>query len=251
MRPRRPVSDLARAGLDTVAVRVAGAPDGAGAAAALRRPGGGPLGQPFGAAEPHDLRGRGGGDRRGGRGRARRRALPGGAGVDGGRRARRRRCGCCGPGAITRDEIERVAGRFAPDAAADAARSPGRLAAHYAPEAPLRLDAGAPEPGEAYLAFGARPPGELVWNLSPRGDLREAAANLFAYLRAADRARPRAIAVAPIPADGPRRSDQRPAAPRAAGSRPLHGRGPRAARLSAGSSRYRPRRRGIRRPARR
>jgi L-threonylcarbamoyladenylate synthase len=41
-----------------------------------------------------------------------------------------------------------------------------------------------------------------VWNLSPTGDLREAAARLFAALRAADRAHPSAIAVAPIPAEG-------------------------------------------------
>ena len=69
-------------------------------------------------------------------------------------------------------------------------------------EAPLRLDAMAPLPGEAYLAFGPAPPGAGVWNLSPSGDLREAAANLFAHLRAADRSGMAAIAVAPIPEDG-------------------------------------------------
>lgn len=105
------------------------------------------------------------------------------------------------PGSVTRREIEAIVGPLA-EAEADARRSPGRLAAHYAPDAPLRLEAKGPEEGEAYLAFGQAMSGPGVFNLSPAGDLREAAANLFAYLRAADRLRPKAIAVAPIPADG-------------------------------------------------
>jgi L-threonylcarbamoyladenylate synthase len=56
--------------------------------------------------------------------------------------------------------------------------------------------------GEAWLAFGPAPEGPKVWNLSPSGDLREAAANLFAYLRRADQAGCAGIAVAPIPQDG-------------------------------------------------
>ncbi|HEX7947289.1 MAG TPA: Sua5 family C-terminal domain-containing protein, partial [Phenylobacterium sp.] len=103
------------------------------------------------------------------------------------------------PGAVTRAEIEAVIGRLA-EAEADAKRSPGRLTRHYAPNAPMRLDVEAPGAGEAWLSFG--PAGTGPWNLSPSGDLREAAANLFAYLRAADRASPTAIAVAPIPSDG-------------------------------------------------
>jgi len=106
------------------------------------------------------------------------------------------------PGAVTREQIEAVIGPLA-EAEADAKRSPGRMARHYAPQAPVRLDAAAPEPDEAYLAFGpGAPEGPRVFNLSPRGDLAEAAANLFAYLRAADRTAPRAIAVAPIPKAG-------------------------------------------------
>ena len=66
----------------------------------------------------------------------------------------------------------------------------------------MRLEATGPEPGEAYLAFGPHAPGPAIWNLSPRSDLAEAAANLFAHLRAADRTAPRAIAVAPIPDQG-------------------------------------------------
>ena len=105
------------------------------------------------------------------------------------------------PGAVTRAEIERLIGPLA-EAEAEAARSPGRLARHYAPAAPLRLEAHAPRPGEAYLAFGPTPPGPSIINLSPAGDLREAAARLFSALRAADALGPAAIAVAPIPEAG-------------------------------------------------
>ena len=88
------------------------------------------------------------------------------------------------------------------EADADARRSPGRLARHYAPQAPLRLEVEIPAPGEAYLAFGPAPAGDRVWNLSPARDLREAAANLFACMREADRSSPAGIAVAPIPHEG-------------------------------------------------
>jgi L-threonylcarbamoyladenylate synthase len=103
------------------------------------------------------------------------------------------------PGAVTRAEIEAVVGPLA-EAEADAMRSPGRLTRHYAPNAPIRLEAPSPRRGEAWLSFG--PEGRGRWNLSPSGDLAEAAANLFAYLRAADRTEPVAIAVAPIPDEG-------------------------------------------------
>jgi L-threonylcarbamoyladenylate synthase len=105
------------------------------------------------------------------------------------------------PGGVPRERLEAVAGSLL-EAEADARRSPGRLVRHYAPDTPLRLDAGEPLPGEAYLAFGRAPEGAEVWNLSPAGDLREAAANLFACLRAADRSGMAAIAVAPIPEGG-------------------------------------------------
>jgi L-threonylcarbamoyladenylate synthase len=105
------------------------------------------------------------------------------------------------PGAVTRAELEALVGPVA-DADADARRTPGRLSLHYAPNAPVRLNALGPESGEAFLAFGPAPSGDQVFNLSPAGDLREAAANLFAMLRAADRTGPTAIAVAPIPVHG-------------------------------------------------
>jgi L-threonylcarbamoyladenylate synthase len=105
------------------------------------------------------------------------------------------------PGAIVRGEIELLIGPLS-DGDADARRSPGRLSRHYAPTLPLRLEALTPLRREAYLAFGDAPSRDHVWNLSPRGDLAEAAANLFAYLRAADRSGASGIAVAPIPDEG-------------------------------------------------
>uniref|UniRef100_UPI0025D90B82 Sua5 family C-terminal domain-containing protein n=1 Tax=Brevundimonas sp. TaxID=1871086 RepID=UPI0025D90B82 len=101
------------------------------------------------------------------------------------------------PGSVTRKEIEAVVGPL--DRAGEGHRSPGRMALHYAPDAPVRLNANGPRTGEAYLAFGE---GQGPFNLSPTGDLREAAANLFRMLREADRTRPTGIAVAPIPAEG-------------------------------------------------
>ncbi len=105
------------------------------------------------------------------------------------------------PGAVTRAQIEALIGPLA-EADLDARRSPGRLARHYAPSSPMRLDVAAPASGEAYLAFGDAPAGPMILNLSPAGDLNEAAANLFSYLRAADSLAPTAIAVAPIPHAG-------------------------------------------------
>ncbi len=105
------------------------------------------------------------------------------------------------PGAVTRDQIEALIGPLA-EADLDARRSPGRLTRHYAPSAKVRLDVSEPAPGEAYLAFGAAREGPAIFNLSPRGDLAEAAANLFTFLRAADRLSPAAIAVAAIPRSG-------------------------------------------------
>jgi L-threonylcarbamoyladenylate synthase len=105
------------------------------------------------------------------------------------------------PGAVTRGQIEALIGTLA-DADLDARRSPGRLARHYAPSAPVRLEVEEPAPGEVWLAFGAATQSPMIFNLSPRGDLAEAAANLFTFLRAADRLAPTAIAVAPIPRSG-------------------------------------------------
>lgn len=77
--------------------------------------------------------------------------------------------------------------------------APGQLKSHYAPNAALRLNADAPDAGEAWLAFG--PSEHKGLNLSPSGDLIEAASKLFAMLRALDQRFDR-IAVAPIPETG-------------------------------------------------
>lgn len=104
------------------------------------------------------------------------------------------------PGSVTRDEIEAVVGQLAPEAG-EGHRSPGRMALHYAPDAPVRINAEAANDGEILLGFGAGI-GDPRWSLSPAGDLREAAAKLFRMLREADRAGPAGIAISPIPAQG-------------------------------------------------
>ncbi len=101
------------------------------------------------------------------------------------------------PGAIARDAIERITGPLA--AARGTIQSPGQLESHYSPQAQLRLNATKIEPGEALLGFGAV--AEAWLNLSPRGDLTEAAANLFSMLRDMDD-QVNAIAVSPIPETG-------------------------------------------------
>jgi L-threonylcarbamoyladenylate synthase len=114
------------------------------------------------------------------------------------------------PGGIARTAIEQILGGAvgAPGPAlSDAPPAPGMLASHYAPRTRLRLDADAVAPGEALLAFGPDLPrgasqAVAVFNLSPGGDLVEAAANLFAHLRALDRSGATAIAAMPVPPEG-------------------------------------------------
>ncbi len=104
-------------------------------------------------------------------------------------------------GAVTRAQVEAVIGLLAPDEA-EGHRSPGRLSLHYAPDAPVRINIERPEAGAAYLAFGPTDYAGPVIQLSAGRDVMEAAANLFSALRAADRLRPDHIAIAPIPNDG-------------------------------------------------
>ncbi len=104
------------------------------------------------------------------------------------------------PGAIARDAIEALIGPLA-SPAQGALAAPGMLASHYAPRARLRLNATGPGAGEAYLAFGAPTPSHAL-SLSATGDLTEAAANLYAHLRALDAGGAAVIAVAPIPMHG-------------------------------------------------
>ena len=111
------------------------------------------------------------------------------------------------PGAITHEAIESALGspidsanltRAAPNA-------PGQLVSHYAPRAELRLDAGSASSDEAALDFGGwfkGVPASSRLDLSPSGDLIEGASHLFSYLRALDAAGAARIAVAPIPEHG-------------------------------------------------
>jgi L-threonylcarbamoyladenylate synthase len=204
-----PIAHLASAGLDTIAVR---APDHAVARALLaacRRPLAAPSANPSGCASPttaaHVANGLG----------ARVELI-----LDGGpcrvglestvldlsvARPRLLRLGAIGPEDIARRLGQPVADASGETAADDQEHlSPGMSRRHYAPAIPLRLGASEVRAGEALLAFGAdvpETPGP-VRNLSPAGDLVEAAANLFAMLHDLDRSGAAAIAVMPIPDQG-------------------------------------------------
>lgn len=201
--PRSPVSLLACAGLDTVALRVPAEPVARDLLAAFGGPIAAPSANPSGRISPttaeHVAAGLGtdvdlildGGPCRIGVestivGLAEKEAV------------------LLRPGGMPREAIEAIVGPLrAPDPHA-APRAPGALRRHYAPHRPLRLNALTVHGDEALLAFGPAPPrgAQTVLNLSARGDLVEAAANLFSYLRALDRPGIRAIAVMPIPDDG-------------------------------------------------
>ena len=206
-----PVADLATAGLDTIAIRVPAHP----VARQILRAFGGPVVAPSANLSGHvspttaahvqsDLNGRID------------LIVDGGAVAVG---VESTIVGCfeapmlLRPGGVPRGEIERVLGRalVRPPDDADNGTSqplaPGMLASHYAPHTPVRLNAEKIEAGEALLAFGPDPVLGIdsvtaVMNLSAHGDLSEAAANLFGYLRALDAKGARAIAVMPVPHHG-------------------------------------------------
>lgn len=207
--PRRAdagLADAATAGLATVAVRVPAHPLARRLLVAFGGPLVGPSANPSGRVSPttraHVL------DGLGGRIAA---VLDGGAcpvgvestivgvGDDGGATLLR-------PGGLAVEAIEAVLG--APLAAAPSpdtgVTAPGQLASHYAPSVAVRLDAASAAADEVWIGFGPDAGGAL--NLSPSGDLAEAAANLFAHLRAADALAAargaHAIAVAPVPRTG-------------------------------------------------
>jgi L-threonylcarbamoyladenylate synthase len=207
--PNCPVCELARAGLDTVALRVPAHPVAQPLLKAVGKPVVAPSANRSGQVSPTradhvlaDLSGRIDMVLDGG---------PTPLGLEStiidctGKRATLLR-----PGTIAREAIERALGgslENAPVRAGDQPVSPGRLPSHYATRAPLRLDVTEVKPGEALLAFGpTRPKGSerasQILDLSPKGDLIEAAANLFAHLRALDATNSASIAVAPIPANG-------------------------------------------------
>lgn len=108
------------------------------------------------------------------------------------------------PGGLPAEAIEACLGTpLARPAPAAAPVAPGMLSSHYAPAAAVRLNAAAPAAGEVWIGFGRDCPGAAL-NLSPAGDLAEAAARLFAALREADRLAGAGgcIAVAPVPDHG-------------------------------------------------
>ncbi|MGE3149072.1 MAG: L-threonylcarbamoyladenylate synthase [Pseudorhodoplanes sp.] len=118
------------------------------------------------------------------------------------------------PGGLARGQIERVLGARLISGVEttttdddEAPLAPGMLRSHYAPQTRLRLNATDVGPDEALLAFGMQlAPGAAaarrVFNLSKRGDLIEAAANLFSHLRALDAVGATRIAVMPVPREG-------------------------------------------------
>jgi L-threonylcarbamoyladenylate synthase len=113
------------------------------------------------------------------------------------------------PGGIAREQLDTVLGLslLIEDEAPDRPIAPGALLSHYAPRAKVRLAAGEIQPGEAILAFGPVSPDDAdraiaLLNLSETGDLAEAAAHLFAYLRRLDATGASVIAVSPIPDHG-------------------------------------------------
>lgn len=192
------VCDLARAGLDSVAIRVPGHPTAQAVLAAFGGPVVAPSANRSGRPSPTTFA-----DAMEETGFAVAAAVDGGpcqvglestvvSVLDG-------RIALLRPGAVTRAQIEAVVGPLSDSG--EGRRSPGRLTLHYAPDAPVRIEATAARPGEILLGFGPGV-GEARWSLSPTGDLSQAAANLFRLLREADRQKPAAIAVSPIPGTG-------------------------------------------------
>ncbi|MEZ5877410.1 MAG: L-threonylcarbamoyladenylate synthase [Tepidamorphaceae bacterium] len=111
------------------------------------------------------------------------------------------------PGAVTREAVRNAIGdKLAQESGENSGIiAPGMLASHYAPNARVRLNATDVQAGEAAITFNAFQPAGIenassVFDLSPTGDLEEAAANLFTALRELDTAG--SIAVCPVPCDG-------------------------------------------------
>ena len=211
-RPDCPVAELATAGLDTIAVRVPSHPVARDILVAGARPIVAPSANRSGQVSPTtaqhvlaDLRGRvelivdGG---------------PTPMGLESTIVACLDRPMLLRLGALPRAEIERVAALALPapsePAAVDSEElplAPGQLVSHYAPRARLWLNARRVEAGEVLLALGptlveGSEHAARVLNLSPRGDLIEAAANLFSHLRALDGCGAAVIAVMPVPHTG-------------------------------------------------
>lgn len=208
-RPGCPVSDLATSGLETIALRVPDHPVAVGILRAFGKPVVAPSANRSGHVSPTtaahvagDLDGRidlivdGG---------------PTSVGVESTIVACLDRPVLLRPGGLSREAVEAVLGHpvdIEDHGSRDdeAPLAPGMLTSHYAPHARLRLNANDVASGEALLAFGPLCEGagnaSMIRNLSSRGDLMEAAANLFADLRLLDASGAGSIAVMPVPENG-------------------------------------------------
>ncbi len=199
LQPAAGISKLVTAGLDTVAVRV---PDHHVATAILRGidgPVAAPSANPSGRVSPttaaHVLGGLGG----------RIDAVVDGGVCAVGLESTIVDCSGAQPmllraGGIPTEAIEAcLGGPLGTAPVKETPNAPGQLTSHYAPLGSMRLSAWPPLPHETSLGFGDV---DADLNLSPSGDLTEAAANLFALLHELDRRGAKHIAVAPIPDHG-------------------------------------------------
>jgi L-threonylcarbamoyladenylate synthase len=109
------------------------------------------------------------------------------------------------PGKITKEDLKPFIDNLSfVVSKGDHTKAPGQLKRHYAPSIPLRINVCDVNEQQALLAFGPSPllGARKTFNLSPGGDLVEAAANLFSMLHELDSPEFESIAVMPIPAQG-------------------------------------------------
>jgi L-threonylcarbamoyladenylate synthase len=208
-RPRSTISDLARAGLNSVALRIPAHPVALDLIRTLKRPIAAPSANRSGRISPTSAK-----DVIEELGEKVALVLNGGntrIGVESTIISCIERDGLLRqlrPGGISYDEINATLDmRITRDIISGPLISPGLLASHYAPLAPVRMNCTEFREGDAILAYGSIettqfPATSAVYNLSPSGDLRQSASNLFSALRELDALEPKAIAVMPIPATG-------------------------------------------------
>ncbi len=200
-RPDCPVSLLASAGLDTLAIRVPAHPVARDVLEAYKNPLAAPSANPSGRLSPTTAS-------------AVAEALPLSLVIDGGPcsvglestilSVEGDEVRLLRPGGIPMEDLESSLGvKVSAFTQTSQVTAPGQLASHYAPRAKLRLNARDQRPGEVLLGFGEPRPGQTPYaNLSLTGDLREAAANLFRMLRDLDASGTACIAVMPVPEIG-------------------------------------------------
>jgi L-threonylcarbamoyladenylate synthase len=208
-RPGSKISDLARAGLDSVALRVPAHPVALDLIRALKRPIAAPSANRSGRISPTSAK-----DVIEELGEKVALVLDGGdtqigvestivSCVESNGLLRQLR-----PGGIPFEEMSATLDtRITRDVISGPLISPGLLASHYAPLAPVRMNCTKFREGDAILAYGniettEFPASSPLYNLSPSGDLRQSASNLFSALRTLDAFQPKAIAVMPIPSTG-------------------------------------------------